>query len=285
MLRQDLNRQDLNRERARVRRGGFTLMEMLVVVIVISILAGITFKLFKVNAHWKAKEVTIQNLGKVRAAIEEYYAQYGTYPPVTGTNGSEQAFYYECPPAMQFSPVNNYIYLDYDKATAITGSHNSGDGLFRFGLLSFLVDRTANYPGSLSAQSNQGVFDPGAPSVYQNLWADSVGLPSTNIGTWASANSGTTHTSTELAFIHRCALYLNGIVVHGSKAYGTFKGLPQGQENYDYVNNKWTVLDGWGRELHYRSDPPYRSYRIWSDGPNGIPENGQGDDISTGAGF
>ena len=92
------------------RRDGFTLMEMLVVVIIISILAGVTLKLFKVNSNWQKKEITIQNLGKLRAAIEEYYAQYGTYPPVPRNNSNQQALGYECPAGNDYDPVNGSTY-------------------------------------------------------------------------------------------------------------------------------------------------------------------------------
>lgn len=31
-----------------------------------------------------------------------------------------------------------------------------------------------------------------------------------------------------------------------------------------------TVLDGWGNEFFYYSEPPYQSYRLWSAGPNKV---------------
>jgi type II secretory pathway pseudopilin PulG len=40
-----------------------------------------------------------------------------------------------------------------------------------------------------------------------------------------------------------------------------------------------TFLDGWSRQFRYVCIAPYQSYKLWSDGPNGINENGAGDDI------
>lgn len=36
-----------------------------------------------------------------------------------------------------------------------------------------------------------------------------------------------------------------------------------------YVQNVYTVRDGWGNDLYYYSPPPYQSYTLWSAGPNG----------------
>ena len=36
-----------------------------------------------------------------------------------------------------------------------------------------------------------------------------------------------------------------------------------------YVQNVYTVVDGWGHDLYYYSPPPYQSYTLWSAGPDG----------------
>ena len=35
-----------------------------------------------------------------------------------------------------------------------------------------------------------------------------------------------------------------------------------------YVQNVFTVRDGWGEDFYYYSPPPYQSYALWSAGPN-----------------
>jgi len=264
------------------RRDGFTLMEMLVVVIIISILAGVTLKLFKVNSNWQKKEITIQNLGKLRAAIEEYYAQYGTYPPVPRNNSNQQALGYECPAGNDYDPVNgSTYYMPVAQAQNIVGNNNSQDQLFHFGLISFLVDRTADRPGHLNATTCSGIFDTSsADTAHQELSGPPQGtLP----GSFYTANSSTNYTHAERAFIHRCAIYLDSIVTDQGNRYGIdrYPAVPR----FDFVNHFVTVTDGWGHELNYESNPPYRSYRLWSNGPNTINEDGKGDDISTGSGF
>ena len=46
----------------------------------------------------------------------------------------------------------------------------------------------------------------------------------------------------------------------------------------------YEVIDGWGNAIHYESDDLNRnnlnSYDLWSNGSNGVDENGAGDDIN-----
>ena len=58
--------------------------------------------------------------------------------------------------------------------------------------------------------------------------------------------------------------YLNG---------GSSKWMVIGSHGYDdeanYLQNVYTVRDGWGHDFYYYSPPPYQSYTLWSSGPNG----------------
>lgn len=63
------------------RRWGFTLLEMLVVVVIISILAGITLMTGKYvyqRMNYKRAKTDLTN---IQHAIEAFYASYGHYPP------------------------------------------------------------------------------------------------------------------------------------------------------------------------------------------------------------
>ena len=67
---------------------GFTLMELLVVITIIAILAGITFPAAQ-GVLKKARKIGAENMAlQVRSAIAAYYTEYRRYP-VTSTGGGE----------------------------------------------------------------------------------------------------------------------------------------------------------------------------------------------------
>jgi hypothetical protein len=51
---------------------------------------------------------------------------------------------------------------------------------------------------------------------------------------------------------------------------------------YVYTNDTQSISDPWGREYHYISVPPYQSYKLWSDGPDG---GNPADDINADVSF
>lgn len=61
---------------------GFTLIEMLVVVVVLVTLMGIVFRLGSIGGESRARTVTVQRLQRLEYAVSGYYAAFGTYPPV-----------------------------------------------------------------------------------------------------------------------------------------------------------------------------------------------------------
>jgi prepilin-type N-terminal cleavage/methylation domain-containing protein len=64
---------------------GFTLIEMLTVIMIMGILAGITLKLMVYVNQKTAKSRTTDELERIKHALTEYYAVYGCYPPVNVT--------------------------------------------------------------------------------------------------------------------------------------------------------------------------------------------------------
>lgn len=73
---------ELNIETGKARRSqrGFTIMELLVVLLLISLLAGIVTPVVT-NSIERAKESTLrENLFVMRKAIDDYYADKGYYP-------------------------------------------------------------------------------------------------------------------------------------------------------------------------------------------------------------
>ena len=75
---------------------GFTLVELLIVVIILSILAAIVVPQFASSTTDAKYSALDSNLGALRAATELYYQQHGDYPgakaSATGTAGSATAF-------------------------------------------------------------------------------------------------------------------------------------------------------------------------------------------------
>lgn len=63
-------------------RRGFTLIEMLIVVVVLAALMGIVVKLANDDASMSAKLVTITRLQRLENCLSGYFAAYGGYPPV-----------------------------------------------------------------------------------------------------------------------------------------------------------------------------------------------------------
>ena len=93
------------------RRSGFTLIEILMVVIILGVLATIIIGLFNNTTSDAATNSLKDNLRAMRGQIQVYYAQHGTYPAlstfesqmtqftdVTGTTSATQT------PACRFGP-------------------------------------------------------------------------------------------------------------------------------------------------------------------------------------
>lgn len=232
-----------DRSRLPSPNGGFTMLEMLVVVIIIGILAGMILFIIKAAGSANQRAVTHEHIQKLRAACQEFYAEYGQYPPVNVGGAQPLAYEYACYPGMNQNAYNLLI-----------GGQNSNNVVFQFGLMSYLVPR---YAGRASTLTNA----PPAPSfpLCQNNWQ------------WPSQNSTVGDMARDLNAMRRWSPFLEGICSTPSRP----RPIPPG--TIAYTNSCLTVYDGWGHELHYSSPPPYQKFDIWSDGPDGA--NGTQDDI------
>ena len=160
------------------RTKGFTLIELMIVIAIIGILIGTTFKLMQVAADSKARAVTRARMERLQNALSGYYATYGMYPAVpfygnpdpsatdntsettgeavvSGSQASAQAaaraqpvgFEYPTPVWMNdkipilFYP-DNVISLNtaIGSLSPTDGDWNKYKG-FKFGLMSFLLPR------------------------------------------------------------------------------------------------------------------------------------------------
>jgi type II secretory pathway pseudopilin PulG len=234
---------------------------MLVVVIIIAILAGIVMGLSKLGSNLQAKARTSEKLGRLRAAIEEFKAEYGSYPPVNpfGEYGSGQPFGYEYATTNGMTVVT--LTTVFGPASARPNNPWSTHRIFTFGLMSFLVTRYTHRADNLDAYS-----PPYVDLLNENQWlrynSSAHGDPSRDVNA-----------------VTRWEAHLDGITTVTPAGRSTSIG----NTDYTWINAYLSVWDGWGRELNYQSDPPYNSYRIWSNGPDGV--SGTADDVTTGAGY
>ena len=65
-----------------VMRKGFTLVELLVVVVVIVTLMAVTFRLGSAGSDSTARARTVNRMQRLENCLSGYYAAYGSYPPV-----------------------------------------------------------------------------------------------------------------------------------------------------------------------------------------------------------
>ncbi len=66
--------------KAPARQGGFTLMELLIVITLIVILAGISLSMHATSVRRAKEAVLKENLFRLNSSLDEYYADKGTWP-------------------------------------------------------------------------------------------------------------------------------------------------------------------------------------------------------------
>ena len=73
----------------RLRRGnsGFTLVELMIVVIILAILAAIIVPQFAGSTAEAKNSALDANLNSMRSMVEVYYQQHGVYPGVNASSG------------------------------------------------------------------------------------------------------------------------------------------------------------------------------------------------------
>lgn len=291
-----------------LKRRGFTLIELMVVVALIGILIGGVFKLVGAASGTGARSRTIERLQRVENALSGFYSEYGTYPPVP-RQGSPDPFVEEeddgttkkvgdltsanaeraarsQPMSFEFpsqKKYDNFINKHW-AGTAVSANQNpqgfdneetdwSKLKLFRYGVLSFLLPRVRvmcelNTDGKSIDWSGKGV--PQDILFEKQQWKQYNSIK----------NKLGDQLTRESVACARWLPNLEGIVHGGFSVMGVGlaqpnAGAPQFAGPYKsgggqaHVLGRMTIKDGYDNELYYLSTPPYQSYRIWSAGPNG----------------
>jgi prepilin-type N-terminal cleavage/methylation domain-containing protein len=263
-------------------RGGFTLIEMMVVIVIILILSGIVLKVATLASRQGGTSLAEAELQKLANALSAYCAEYGHYPPGTGDPAKNTQYEYECAPSQTpwfrdtWLPQHSHTNLPaqffpdiippagtksspYDR---IPQQHNKWGLACHYGLIAHLWPR--ENPLHLDLSDIPGAaelgLDPNMP--MQQHWYDA-------------------DTDRDLAAKTRWAPMLEGIPFNrnGAIPFSAERRSPteQGVPSAQWLNSLARLLDPWARDYRYICRPPYLGYELWSAGPDGV--DGNADDI------
>jgi prepilin-type N-terminal cleavage/methylation domain-containing protein len=227
------------------RSGGFTLIEMLVVIVIIVILMGVVFKLSKgaMTKATYAKEV--KRVAILRTLIEEYHAEYNLYPPVPAytVNGKLT------------QPVNftGTHPADGEAFDWFTDHYSVSGKQFTFGLMSFFVNRGTYCDRALA---KAGPNNENIRPDWREYNDDPVYEPEGKAKIPAK----------DLAFVKRVKPIVDQIY-DGDLNVVIDPEYPDQEHSMGFTT---AIKDSWGREYVYISRPPYTTYLIFSPGPDGV---------------
>ena len=180
-------------KRSQIRRRAFTLMELLVVIAIIGIIAGFTIPVLNSVKRQQFLRTATAELNHLQTALENYKAQYNTYPPGNTNNFLLSQLYYEL--AGTQKGLVNYVTLDgsssipaasvvlaYGVSGFVNCTHGSGeDGASAKNFLSGVSSKqiyssmTNNSYGNHIPNTTILITSVGGPdTVYQPLGASGV---------------------------------------------------------------------------------------------------------------
>jgi prepilin-type N-terminal cleavage/methylation domain-containing protein len=219
-----------------VLRRGFTLIELLVVVMIIVILSGMLFKIAGLVTGKAERAKAIRDIENIQNALNEYYAEYGMYPPT-----SANRYEFE-------SRTNQPVFLqDYFAANNDPGA----------GPASFVTDKNSRgvpYSSSIGAVG----YEYGLVSY---LWERARG----DQEHWYDQD-----VPRDVAAKERWAHYLEDVGLSEGLVPKSFALLESDQP---YSNGVAKVVDPWGGEYNYSSTDQCQTYTLWSGGPTGSPDD------------
>jgi prepilin-type N-terminal cleavage/methylation domain-containing protein len=160
------------------KHSAFTLIELLIVIAIIAILAGLAFPAVQgaLNSGRKAEVRSMAN--QIKLAISSYYAEYGTYPNVTTANAQ---FMQAMMGATNIPTVPNRRGIRF---LEVPGKFTNSSGIVTprgFGATNvvFSIVTDTNYDGKITVP---GAFTDGSGSVA--VWVRDPKQANQFIGTW-----------------------------------------------------------------------------------------------------
>lgn len=231
--------------RTGIVRKGFTLIEMLVVIAIILILSGIILRATSLVFRNMATGKAHHDLQQIQNALNEYYAEYGNYPPCSYVAYEYEGDLTRLNPAFRTylaNPLYNNpddpsrFFLDTDaRPSGSWPQGTAGKSIgYRYGLISYLWPRD-------KGQSHWYDADTERDKTAKARWAGFLKDVKVESG-WGGAHVATV------------------------------------ESTIAYTNTVDNIPDPWRREYQYVCKPPYQSYRLWSFGLDGI--DGTADDIN-----
>lgn len=277
-------------------RNGFTIIEMMIVLIIITILAGFVFRMMTLAGQKNDVAETKSRIEKISNALEAYRAEYGSYPPVAVYNGKQPTFYEF--PVLDEAGVGKFI--SHSMAAQMFNDSESENKwnefpLFTFGLASYFYPRywdtaEGRCPPEFFGDLEAGEIADGrdvSESRIINQWTDHNKRRTTsgNRVSVRDVNKDMIAISKILPLLDTSVSFSktkngrvwkmkrgSGGIDWGLAGYEWNSWKTSGEHEYKgrkYHNQGISFRDSWGSLLHYQSNPPYDSYRIWSAGING----------------
>lgn len=264
---------------------GFTIIEMMIVIVIIAVLSGFVFRMMTLSGQKNDIAETKSIIEKISNALEAYRAEFGSYPPVAVYNGIQPVIY-EFP--VPGTGVEGDLGITPSMAAQMVNDSRTENKwnefpVFTFGLASYFYPRYWS-TGQVSPKEFYGDLE----------YDDVVSRRGSKVDKGRIINQWTDHNNREddrisiqdmnkdMLAVKKLLPMLDGSVeaviknrqriwkvkdwgcaeYHGEGPHHEYKGR-------EYANSAIVFDDAWDRYLHYQSNPPYDSYRIWSAGPNG----------------
>ncbi len=231
----------------KMNKNGFTLLEILVVIVIMALLMGITFRIAKSVKASESLSSDEKNLQKLHTAIAEFHAEYGIYPPVEEMRDSGDGCSQRPGCELDYTmPVKNFT----------KGFE------YKFGLLSFLVNRVKPFEDANSlSKIYEGVQAEELNAVFGEMghesgWADNSKRSDT-IGSAAQIDDKLAPSQKDEAFYKR----VYPILFDGS-GWVIMEPVKSGGRPFnELMFYKFDVI--------YITQPPYSSYSLFCPGPDG----------------